>query len=178
MGTRGFLRLLGSCFPLVLAFLLATVLAVPGGPSFGPARGADPAGSAVSAAALSASTIALSLPTEQAALVADPPAALVTGPPAARRQAAPPIRRSTPALAQVAPAARFASAEQTPAAQFTSAEQSGPAGSAHVYAALPLDTWPAAPVPARATFVVASRVLPDAGLRTPAAPRGPPHLFA
>jgi hypothetical protein len=83
MRTRGFLRLLGSCFPLVLAFLAAAVLAAPAGPSFGPALGSD---RAVSAAQQSAPAATVHMDADQPAavpltVVVPPRAAIAAGAP-------------------------------------------------------------------------------------------------
>jgi hypothetical protein len=105
MGKRGLWRLLSSCFPLVLAFLAAALLAAPAGPP----HAVEADGRAVASAP----------------------------------------------------------------------SQSGPAASAYLDADEPAAVpGPASPVRRTVIVVLAPRPLLDSGSRKPAAPRGPPHLFA
>lgn len=112
MERRGFLRLLGSCFPLVLAFLTAAVLAAPAGSlaaPAGPALGTDRAASAAMTVSQWGLTVTASSQRGQAAAVhlqSDQPAAFpvatVASPPAAIA-AAPRALRDTGSRAPAAP---------------------------------------------------------------------------
>jgi hypothetical protein len=103
------MRLLSSCFPLVLAFLAAAVLAAPAGPCAGPDR----------------------------------------------------------------------TASATSAGQPAGSQQPGSSATVHLdadrAAAVPVAAIAAARTPVAAG---ASQALSDTGSRAPAAPRGPPYLFA
>jgi hypothetical protein len=135
MRTRGFWRLLSSCFPLVLAFLAAAVFAPPATVSSSPAF-----------------ATARAVHIEAAQQWA----------PAARTEA----DQRTEAVRRAGAAQRTEAIRRAGAGQHLDADQP---------AALAAMT---AKAPRRITAARAPQRLLENGLRAPAAPRGPPRLFA
>lgn len=188
MERRGFLRLLGSCFPLVLAFLTAAVLAAPAGSlaaPAGPALGTDRAASAamvlpqwgltVTAVQRTGSAVTTAPQSGLAVRVVPQSGLTVTGLQSGLAVTA--AQRSGLAVMALQSGLAVTAAQQSCLAA-TASSQRGHAAAVHLQADQPA-AFPVATVASPpAVIAAAPRALRDTGSRAPAAPRGPPHLSA